>query len=151
MLVAMPCIRSAPCGASTEEFEQPRFDVVHRSDNPDRTRAFQVGQNGTAAMDVCYCQLDILACHRIYKTIVLGRAFALILGRLHGRADLGEQPGEISELRIVDRALDRATTPCARSPARPSHPLACRQLHTPEDIVVGDIAGHARIEAVSDA
>ena len=134
-----------------KEFELPRFEVVHRSDDLDRARFFEVGQYGAATMDVGDSQLDILSGHRVHKAIVLGGPVALILGGLHGGAYLGEQAREISKPYVVDCALDR---PARRMPHHENDlgtRYLAREFHASKDVVVGDVSRHARIEAIADA
>src|SRR5262249_50333193 len=135
MSVCFFFLRLGVARPSADELDRALFVVVHHSDDLDRLRGFQLGEHGAAFADVGHRQLDVLARHRVHERIVLGRALARILGGLHRGTDLGEEPREIAELRVVDRALDRA----ARGVAHHQHDFRAGELagelHASENVV----------------
>src|SRR5688572_14567242 len=142
-------ITPASSAASAEKLDLPRIQVVHRSDDLDGTRALEILEHRTAAMNVLHRKLDVLTRHRVHEVVVLCRALAPIFGCAHGGTDLAEQCGEIAELHVVDRTL-------YGSAGRVSHHQndlrtgdLAPELHAPDDVVVGDVAGHAHVEGIA--
>src|SRR5882724_7619549 len=138
-------------GCRGEEMDHRRLQVVHRPGDLNGARGLELRDDGTAAADLRHGELDILQRHRVDEAVVLRGALALIRGSIHRRLDLGEQAGEVAELDPVDGTLDRA----ARGVAHHQHDLRAGylagELHATEDVVVGDVAGHAGVEHVADA
>src|SRR5258705_3657081 len=137
-------------GCEGQEINHPGLHTVHRPGDLHGARGFELGDDGTTTVDPGHGELDILPSDRVNEDVVLRRALALIRGGIHRRLDLREQAGEVAELDPIDGALDRTArrVPHHQHDLRTGY-LAC-EFHTTEDVVVGDVGGHARVEAVAD-
>src|SRR5262249_31734413 len=72
-------------------------------------------------------------------------------GGFHSRLDLCEQAGEVAEFDAIDSALCRAAGRVAHHQDDLRADDLTGVLDASEDVVVGDVAGHARVEHVADA
>src|SRR5688572_11328477 len=135
--------------ASAEKLDLPSLQVVHRSHDLDGTRAFKILEHGAAAMNGLHRKLDVLTRDRVYEVVVLCRTLATIFGCAHGGAYLAEQGGEISELHVVDRTLYGSAGRVShhQNDLRTGH--LAPEFHAPDDVVVGDVAGHAHVEGIA--
>jgi hypothetical protein len=99
--------------------------------------------------DARHRQFHILARNGVHEGAILRGALAVVLGRFYGRADLDQQIGEVAELYLSNGALNRA----AGGVARGQHDLGAShltgELHTAQDVLVDDIAGHACVENIT--
>src|SRR5438445_12690410 len=128
-----------------------RLQVVHRPGDLDGARGLELGDDCTTAADLSHGELDILARHRVDEAVVLRGALALIRGGIHRRLDLGEHAREVAQLDSVNGTLDRAACGVAHDQHDLRAGYLAGELHATEDVIVGDVAGHAGVEHVADA
>jgi hypothetical protein len=65
--------------------------------------------------------------------------------------NLGKQPGEVSELNVVDRAFDGAARRVTHDECDFRARHLARELHAAQNVVIRNIARNARVEDVADA
>src|ERR1700688_3206892 len=96
----------APRSFSDKEFDNPAVQVVHRSNNFYFSILLHRGQHVTA---ISYCvdrALNIGFRHRIDKFIILTASVTRVLRFIHSRSDLGQETRQVSQLNVINGALD---------------------------------------------
>ena len=88
---------------------------------------------------------------RLYEFLVLGRPLAREFGRGDRRLDMAEHLGQVAELRLIDRALDRAAFAMAEDDNRLGAGELAREFEAADDVGINEIAGDACREDRSQA
>ena len=89
--------------------------------------------------------------HGVDKLRVLAGALARKGCRADGGLDLLQQAGEVPELSLVNRTLDGAAGRMSHDEDQLGAGDSAGELEAAEGVIVGNVAGHARVEAVANA
>src|SRR5579863_744669 len=137
--------------SSGEHLHAAPDQVIYRSHDLDFALLLESGQHVAVLADAVHRTPYIGGGHGIDEGGVVAAALAVVAGGADCGFDLLQETGEVPELDAVDGALDGTA---GRMPDHQDQPGAggrAGELKTAEDVVVGDVAGDARIKGVADA